>query len=189
MIDARLTNLHKFNRNDFIAEYQIENVDHKFFSHKIDEIKSDTPTIVSNVKAWHYGWDLHKEIVWQPIIKVIEHCARNILSIYNMEKHFSPIVHESWCIDYRPLDYTLDHDHFPATLACSYYIDADEDTCPPLSFPFIKAGDVFEISPKTGTLILFPGIYTHHVKAMSPFKNITRKVLAANIFFIPNDFK
>jgi hypothetical protein len=80
-------------------------------------------------------------------------------------------VSDCWCVDYAENDFTVAHHHFPSTLSAVLYLSVGEDSAP------IYFGASVSVQPKTGTLMIFPGILTHSV----PANKSPRKVIALNI--------
>ena len=77
------------------------------------------------------------------------------------EKEVVPLyLKESWGLIYNKGDSTRDHMHWPSIWSYVYCVRACPK-CVPLVFPNVKNG--YEISPKKGRLIIFPGIVTHEV--------------------------
>jgi hypothetical protein len=175
--------IHKFDQQTAIAEFDITDIDNAKLVELIDEYKNNHKSIESNVNAWHYGWLVHLDSRFDFLTSAIEKCTKIFLKeIYAGQN--VPVLYESWIIDYKSLDFTKEHSHFPATLACSYYIETDNDSSPAIVFPHLKkdSQDIsFEFIPSTGKLIIFPGHLLHKVKPMLPSRHKTRKVFAANI--------
>ena len=80
-------------------------------------------------------------------------------------------VSDCWCVDYAENDFTVAHHHFPATLSAVLYLSVEKDSAP------IYFGGTVSVQPKSGALVIFPGILVHSV----PPNKSPRKVLAINL--------
>ena len=87
---------------------------------------------------------------------------------------YNPIVIDIWGAIYSKGDRTISHDHWPALWSFCYYVSAPEG-----SAPLVFTSNNYEIQPKSGLLVMFPGWVKHHV----PVQNIEaeRIVVAGNI--------
>ena len=84
----------------------------------------------SNVHAWHSGYNAHKKSnVFQPLVDTV------LLMCYDISKEYYNVpvtdpyhyeVDDLWLSMYEKNDYTVMHDHFPATFDACYYVDVKE---------------------------------------------------------------
>lgn len=78
-----------------------------------------------------------------------------------------------WGAIYEGGDSALKHKHFPADLAAVCYLEADER-----SAPIVFGDGRISIQPRSGMLIMFPGVLEHEV----PLTEGRRVVVAMNLY-------
>jgi hypothetical protein len=139
----------------------------------IIELKQKDPTsIESNVKAEYVSpWLSHTiNPKFQPIIELATSCASFISdSFLNQKLEF--YCFNCWGMEYGPGDYSIKHCHYPTEFSAVIYLDVSEDSAP------IIFEDTLTINPKSGMMLLFPGILHHEV----PKTNARRTVVAMNL--------
>ena len=113
----------------------------------------------SNVKAWRSDWYTHKK---DPQFKYFVDLVSNACDFichnhFNVKPDVVLTCSNMWIAQYDVGDYAQNHDHFPDTLSCVYFVEV-EDNCAPLIFE-----DTLEIQPKNGLLVIFPSIVRHKV--------------------------
>ena len=131
----------------------------------------------TNVKAWHSKWTTHLQTnKFQPLINEVINACSFISKEYYRCGNVEFNVIDLWAIMYEQSDYTVKHHHFPNQFAACYYVDVEDD-CSPIVF-----GGTLTITPKSGMLIIWPGLLHHEV----PPTNSRRTVIGMNIL---NKFK
>jgi hypothetical protein len=101
-----------------------------------------------------------------------EHACQQHLNVSLQELDAKLVVTDCWCVDYAEGDFTVPHHHFPTTLSAVLYLSVEKDSAP------IYFGGTVSVQPKSGALVIFPGILTHSV----PVNKSPRKVIALNMF-------
>jgi hypothetical protein len=74
-------------------------------------------------------------------------------------------------MEYGPGDHTIKHCHYPADFSVVIYLEVSEDSAP------ILFEESLTIIPKSGMMIIFPGMLHHEV----PKTNAKRIVVAMNL--------
>jgi len=74
-------------------------------------------------------------------------------------------------MQYEAGDHAVSHNHFPADFSVVIYLDVSDDSSP------ITFENDLTITPKSGMMIIFPGMINHEV----PQTNAKRIVLAMNL--------
>lgn len=149
----------------------------------IDELRVSHPEpISSNVKAAYTSpWNSHrlnpKLVPLCESMKVLaKECSRRVMESDLAALNYELAIFDCWGIIYDHADHTIAHNHFPATFACSIYLEADEG-CAPIIF---DGG--FSFQPKPGLAVLFPGALKHSV----PANEGRRVVVAMNMLAVPD---
>jgi hypothetical protein len=137
----------------------------------VGELRVSHPqTIASNVSAaYRSPWQSHRlNPKLMPLCQSVVAIAKEVsLSVLAVDLDDAPLkVGSCWVIVYEEGDQTRLHNHFPATFSCAVYLEADGH-CAPIVF-----GESFELQPKAGTLVLFPGILNHAVPAHAGGKRV-----------------
>ena len=141
---------------------------------KLIDSRNDEQQHTTNVKAKMTGWNLENESSLQILKQYILEFAKIISkSRFNYVEKF--VVKEMWAAAYKSDDYTIEHDHWPATWSTCYYINPPKN-CSGLYFPDLNE----ELTVENGMLVLFPGWVRHGVKKCT-FDG-TRYAVAANLF-------
>ncbi len=140
-----------------INVFDISNdIDAKFVEQSILDYKDKFPiSNQSNVQAWHSNWHIHHDTnAFDNLIKVVEDRVLNSLDQTNLR-----LVEcvESWAIVYRKGNKTHRHKHSDQQYSAVYYAKAEKNATP------LRFDDFLSITPKTGTLICFPGWLWHTV--------------------------
>ena len=150
---------------------------------------------VSNVHAWHSRYDTHKQSnVFQPLIDTV------LLMCYDISKEYYKVpvtdpyhyeVDDLWLSMYEKNDYTVMHDHFPATFAACYYVDVKEFnglseqknkySSSPITFE--SQPDDLDIQPVNGMLLIWMGMMKHKVEPT----NKKRTCICMNIRLTKNE--
>ena len=157
-----------------IGIYTLDN--HQELNNKLKKIISDfrkeyPESDNSNVKAWHSNFDTHvKEPKFNILIDRVMDASKDFINI-----KCNLYLLNFWVMEYEKGNYTVKHNHWPATLSGIYYIDVEENSSP------IIFENNFVIKPKNGMLLLFPSIVNHEVP---PTKG-KRIVASFNLQFIP----
>ncbi|MEI6712781.1 MAG: hypothetical protein WCO60_03455 [Verrucomicrobiota bacterium] len=154
----------------------------------IDDLRAADPNpLTSNVKSVYVSPYSSQYLTpkFGPLSEIILHIARHVSKTFlsaNMEAlGLDYFVKDCWGIIYEQADHTIPHNHYPAELSCSLYLEA-EPNCAPLGFD-----NGFSVQPEPGLLVMFPGILTHYVPptpgrrvvvAMNMFKKAHAKLLA-----------
>lgn len=125
----------------------------------------------SNVNAWHSAWDTHKiNHKFDPFVEhLVGACEFIMAGYYDHDAKLN--CKDFWVMQYEKGDSAQQHQHFPYTFACAYYVDAEEG-CSPIIFE-----GKLEIPAETGKLIIFPAYLKHEV----PPTDSKRTVISANI--------
>ena len=130
----------------------------------------------TNVKAWHSKWTTHLQTnKFQPLINEVINACSFISKEYYREENLEFNVVNLWAMMYEKSEYAVRHRHYPADFSATYYVDVEPD-CAPIVF------DTLTITPKSGMLIIWPGLLHHEV----PPTNSRRTVIGMNIL---NKFK
>ena len=139
----------------------------------IEQQRMRDPTpMQSNVKANYVsGWVSHKEnLNFSPIVDLAISCAKFISKDF-FKADLDLICYNCWGARYEPGDHTVKHSHFPSEFAAVAYLEVDEGAAP------IVFEDELTFHPKSGTMVIFPGILHHAV----PTTTAGRLVVAMNI--------
>ena len=151
----------------------VQNWENFGLKEKIVSYRTENPESTNdytNVDAWHSGWDLHKLEDFKSFADVI--CNLCIEIVGDCFGKFVPLkIIEMWAMQYEVGDSAKRHNHYPADISCSYYVDV-EDGCSPIIFE-----DSIEIIPKNGMLVLFPSFVNHKVLST----NKKRTVISFNL--------
>jgi hypothetical protein len=140
----------------------------RFIDSKEDEQKHST-----NVKAKMTGWHVENEKEFEVLKMYILDFAKEVSKEkYNQNISFQ--IESMWGAAYKKGDFTLAHDHWPATWASCYYINPPKK-CSGLYFNDLDE----ELIVENGMLVLFPGWVRHEVKSQKI--EGTRYVVAANL--------
>ena len=130
--------------------------------HTCKEFRNQFPhSNVSNVHAWHSRYDTHRQSnVFQPLVdKVLLMCYDITKEHFNVPvtNPYHYVVDDLWLSMYEKNDYTVMHDHFPATFAACYYVEVEDD-CSPITF------ESYPIQPENGMLLIWLGMMKHKVE-------------------------
>jgi hypothetical protein len=139
----------------------------------IEEEKTNNPqSISSNVKAGYVS--SYKSHLYNPnfsplIDIVLSACAEIGNTAFGSKVEFR--VLDCWGMVYNEGDYADTHAHFPSPFAAVIYLEMGEDSAP------IIFEENLTVYPKSGNLIIFPGIMHHEV----PATKSKRVVVSMNI--------
>ncbi|SVA19729.1 uncharacterized protein METZ01_LOCUS72583 [marine metagenome] len=124
----------------------------------------------TNVKAIMTHWLMHKQetIFAEICTQALELAEKNGPHKIDMQ------TSECWGAVYREGDFTQSHDHWPQLWSWVYNVECCSE-CSPLVFPTSS----YKISPKEGTMILFPAWVLHSVPSQTC--NHDRIIIAGNI--------
>lgn len=153
------TSLDKFKSNQTIID--------------VIDVSYDVQNHGTNVKAKMTRMDMMNYLGFNELgTNILDFC--NIVS--RSRYGFSPdmYIYSMWGMCYQSNDHAVEHNHWPATWACSYYVDVPPDA-PPICFPDLN----LEVEVKKNKLVLFPGWLSHKVVG-KPFDG-KRYVVSANI--------
>ncbi len=144
----------------------------------LDALRAAYPeSTPSSVKATYMSpWKSHLlnddlRDVCEQIRAESEHACQQHLNVNLKDLGAKLIVTDCWCVDYAENDFTVPHHHFPTTLSAVLYLSVEKDSAP------IYFGGTVSVQPKSGALVIFPGILVHSV----PPNKSPRKVLAMNL--------
>tara|TARA_R110000737_G_C14320008_1_gene439500 strand:- start:43 stop:561 length:519 start_codon:yes stop_codon:yes gene_type:complete len=161
----------KIERDYFFIEGTID-LDAKYFINKIEEgIKNSPLNHKTNVRGKMTPWkyfleDKNFAVILLQIIDCIEE-----LKLVDRSFH----IHDVWGLKTEFGEHTQVHDHFPAIISGSIYLNTHSQT---LYFPDIKK----EIIPQCGKFVIFSSFLDHYTK-----RNITdEKKYAIAFNFEPN---
>ena len=127
---------------------------------------------ISNVRAAKTGGDLktrEADIIRQWIISLVSDGYAG----------YGKFMLTAWLTKYKVGDYTIPHDHRPATFSFVYFVKT-----PKGSSPLIFTNSGKRIKAEEGKIVIFPGRLLHHVPKN---KCEGRMTLAGNGFFADND--
>ena len=111
--------------------------------------------------------------IMSPSISLIKEWVVNLVRNYN---GVTFEVSSCWGAKYGKGDYTISHEHFPATFAFVYFLKSPRGSSP---LVFTHSGK--KIKAEDGKVVIFPGNIRHHV----PKNNCEgRLVLAGNLFHL-----
>ena len=136
------------------------------------EQERDPVSMDSNVKAKYVsGWSSHIfNANFMPLVNLTLSCVKFISRDY-FKVDLDFMCYNCWGAHYGPGDYTHRHYHYPSDFAAVAYLEVADGAAP------IIFEDTLKITPKTGTLLVFPGILYHEV----PKTTAERLVVAMNI--------
>ena len=139
----------------------------------IVELKQKDPvSIDSNVKA-EYVSPWHSHVInpkFKPIIDLAVSCTSFISESYFKQK-LDFYCFNCWGMEYGPGDHTIKHCHYPTDFSVVIYLDVSDESAP------IVFEESLTINPKTGMMLIFPGLLHHEV----PKTNARRTVVAMNL--------
>ena len=125
--------------------------------------KSFPQSNLSNVHAWHSGYDTHETTdVFDPLIKLTTDTCNDLVRQYyyiDLTNGYQYVVNNLWLAMYDKNDYTTRHDHFLSLFSACYYVDV-KDKCSPIIF---GENDELSIQPENGMLLIWHGIIPHKV--------------------------
>lgn len=134
------------------------------------EYRKEHPTSYnSNVKAWHTDFKLNQVPEFKPIIDLTLQACRDI-SIEYFDNEVNFYSENMWAMMYDRGDHTIEHAHWPSDFATTYYVDVEDG-----SSPIMFGKD--SITPRSGMLLLWPGIMKHSV----PSTDSKRMVIGHNL--------
>ena len=110
----------------------------------------------TNVKAYMTDWFMHKEF---KTFEIIGKLAWK-MAVDNSPHKIQFELFDIWGAVYKKDDWTITHDHWPHPWSFVYYVQSSGET--PLVFPDASQ-DARYIFPKTGDMVLFPGLIRHGV--------------------------
>ena len=140
----------------------------------------------SNVGGWHSTPDLasRTDPALQTLMRTIVDETRQTIASLAADAGIASVPRfryglQAWAMIMRDGHYIVPHDHGDAHWSSAYYVDAGDDAPPPsgrLTLLDPRRGgrsvpgldlfpSTFDITPSTGTLVLFPGSLVHHVHA------------------------
>jgi hypothetical protein len=144
----------------------------------IEELRISHPvSLESNVKASYVSpWKSHLinqnlMPLCKDVVTIANEMSKRVYSSPLEQLNLDLYVKDCWGIVYEQSDKTMLHNHFPMDFGCAIYLEADED-CAPIIF-----ANHFQFQPKTGHMVLFPGILNHEI----PENNGRRTVVAMNL--------
>jgi len=153
----------------------------------IEDIRAQHPeTTPSNVHSSYMSpWKSHLESdkfapLCNSVTVIANYAAERFMSANLKQLNLDLVVTDCWGAIYEKSDYTERHNHFPADMSCSIYIEADENAA-----PIIFSNDL-KVHPKPNMLVLFPGILDHEVPATEGRRVIVAMNLTKRATF--NDF-
>jgi|TARA_R110002074_G_scaffold365798_1_gene539593 hypothetical protein len=121
------------------------------------DLQGDRQKYRTNVKAQMTDWNMIDKPGFNSLVNIICNSVKEIsMTKYNIP--FNPIINDIWGINYKKNDTTLEHDHWPSTFSCVYYINPPKN-CPSLIFSELD----FQLKPKHGLLVIFEGWLKHYV--------------------------
>ena len=125
----------------------------------------------SNVKAWRSSFLTHQETdMFDDVITfLVDTCDKKIAEHYGVFVKHQCI--QMWVMEYEKGNWAAKHTHYPTDWSAVYYAGMDDQSAP------VIVENSIRINPKSGTLVLFPGILDHKVPATAS----QRKVLAMNL--------
>ncbi len=132
----------------------------------------DPKRMESNIKAQYVsGWVSHKTNPnFGPIVDLTISCAKFVCNDF-FKADLDFICYNCWGAHYQAGDHTVSHSHFPSEFAAVAYLEVGEGAAP------LVFEDKLTVQPRSGMLIVFPGILHHHV----PKTTAERLVVAMNI--------
>ena len=119
----------------------------------IIRMSSDVQSRETNVKAYMTDWFMQRQF---PIFNSLADI------VIDIAKEASPNeveleAYDIWGAVYNRGDFTMNHDHWPHPWSFIYYVKSNGAT--PTIFPDCS----YSLNPKTGDIVLFPGIIRHGV--------------------------
>ena len=140
------------------------------------DIQGDCMKHKSNVKAQMTEWEMWNKPGFNTFthyyINVAHHIATRDYKFKCELKHIK--LSCLWGMKYLSNDYAIEHDHWPATFGCVYYINPPKD-CPGLYFKELD----YTVVPKHGELTIFDAALRHEVPKKSFIGN--RYTVSGNI--------
>jgi hypothetical protein len=141
-----------------------------------EEKDKNEKVIETNVKSYFVSsYDSHLQNKnFQPLIDlVLSFCSEVSKTQFKTELEFE--CYNCWGMLYNEGDHAVQHSHYPSLFSAVVYLHVEEDSSPII---FEKE---LTVIPKTGSLILFPGILNHVVpktkgRRMVVGMNIDRKL-------------
>ena len=120
---------------------------------KIIKLVGDTQNRKTNVKADMTDWFMQRQ---HPIFNSLADI------VIDIAKEASPNeveleLYDMWGAVYNRGDFSKNHDHWPHPWSFVYYVKSNGAT--PIIFPDCS----YSLNPKTGDIVLFPGIIRHGV--------------------------
>jgi hypothetical protein len=164
----------KFIKSDeskiIIEKYPYANQINKKIS---DFVKSfgDRQFKLTNVKANMTDWNIDS-----PEISILKRWIMNVFSSeFNlMTERYDFFIADFWGNHYQKGDFTIFHDHVPATHSFCYFVKCSKN-----SSPFIFKHSNFKVNAEEGKLVIFPSYLKHYVPKE---KDGDRVTLSGNIF-------
>ena len=150
---------------------------------KIIDKYGDRMNHKTNVKAQMTEWKMWNEPGFNKLANIMIECVKQITNTKNIKVALEMIG--MWGMKYKSEEHTVDHDHWPATYSCAYYLNAPKDA-PGLLFTELgEQGALRKIEP--GLLVFFKGDLRHAVMP-TKFKG-NRYVVSANFYCFQADQK
>ena len=140
----------------------------------------------ANVGGWHSRPDLsqRRDACYQTLIRAIVDQVGALTGAVAADAGIEPLPPfrygvTAWAMVMRDGHYVALHDHGDAHWSCAYYVDAgDEAPAPSGRLAFVDPrrsgrqiadlpifGGTFDLAPRTGALVVFPGWLQHYVHA------------------------
>ena len=132
----------------------------------------------ANVGGWHSTPDLGGRPPFAPLMRaIVDAVSRHVVMASPASRSCRAFAYgvTAWAMILRDGDYVTLHDHGDVHWSVAYYVDAGDDVAPPsgrLAFVDPRRGGrtipelfptTFELAPRTGSLVIFPGWLQHFV--------------------------
>jgi hypothetical protein len=127
---------------------------------RVIDAQEDKQSHSTNVKAQMTEWRMQDQEGFRDLCYYIENAVVQA-SLIKYRKEIIPIIHSMWGLKYKSSEFAVEHSHYPATWACTYYLNPP-DGCPGIEFR--KENDEwYTIDIHHGLLLVFEGNSTHRV--------------------------